>query len=284
MPELGIFSRTFDRPDLASVLDEVAGHGFGLVHFSYRSAGLGALPGDVSSDQCRAVRAELEAHDLRLAGASATFNAIHPDRQRRERETAAACRLIGLAPVLGTSFVSISTGTRDPDDLWRGHPANGEPEAWRDLGQTLDRLLVAARAAGVSLGIEPEQGNVISSAPLARRLLDERHDEHLRIILDAANLLSLATVDRQGAILADAFDLLGPEIATIHAKDLAKDIGPHGSVAAGLGWLDYPTFFGLIARHGIEAPVIIHEVAEADVDRARGFVMAQGQDAGLTWT
>jgi sugar phosphate isomerase/epimerase len=279
VPELGIFSRTFDRPDLASVLDQVESHRFGLVHFSYASAGLGALPSDVSADQCRALRSQFVARNLRLAGASATFNTIHPDRQRRERETAAACQLIGLAPALGTSFVSISTGTRDPDDMWRGHVGNREPEAWRDLCATLGRLLVAARAAGVTLGVEPEQNNVVSSARLARRLLDEFHDEHLGIILDAANLLTLATADQQRDILAEAFDLLGPDIATVHAKDL----GPVGSVAAGLGLLDYPTLFELIARHGIEAPVIIHEVQEADVDRAREFVTAQGRDAGLQW-
>ena len=280
MPELGIFSRTFERPELGSVLDQVEGHRFGLLHFSYKSAGLGPLPGDVSAEQCLAVRSQIVARNLRLAGVSATFNAIHPDRERRERETAAACHLIGLAPVLGTSFVSISTGTRDPGDMWRGHAANAEPEAWRDLGETLGRLLVAARAAGVTLGVEPEQNNVISSAPLARRLLDQFHDEHLGIILDAANLLTLASAEHQRDILAEAFDLLGPDVAAVHAKDL----GAEGSVAAGLGLLDYPIFFELIARHGIAAPVIIHQVMEADVDRARQFVMAQGRKAGFKWT
>lgn len=268
--DLGIFSRTFARPSLGAVLDAVAAHGFDLVHFNFRSAGMAVLPTGLTEDRCLWVRAEAQARGLRLAGVSATFNAIHPDRARRERETTLCCELIALAPALGTSFVSLSTGTRDSEDMWRGHPANDEPAAWNDLRYTLARLLEAARGANVTLGIEPEHNNVISSAHRARRILDEFHDEHLRIIFDAVNLLTPETTERQEAILGEAFDLLAPDIVVVHAKDLAAG----GDVAAGRGLLDYDVYFRLLAQHAIATPVIIHEVAEDDVDRTRGFVLA----------
>lgn len=268
-PDLGIFSRTFHRPALGAVLDAVAEDGFDLLHFSWRSAGLEALPADLTPERCSEVRRAVESRGLRLAGVSATFNVIHPDRARRQRETALACQVIGLAPALGTTFVSLSTGTRDPDDMWRAHPANAEPSAWSDLRYTLAVLLETAREAGVTLGIEPEHHNVVSSAHRARRLLDEFQDDHLRIILDAANLLTPATASQQQRILSEAFDLLGSDIAVIHAKDLA----PTGDVAAGRGLLDYGVYFDLVVRRGIEAPVIIHEVEEDDVSRAREFVL-----------
>jgi sugar phosphate isomerase/epimerase len=275
--ELGIFTRTFERPTLGGVLDAVVESGFPLVHFNFRSVGLPALPERLSSAQCAAVRREVEARGLRMAGVSATFNAIHPDYERRSRETEVAQQVILRAPDLGTRLVSLSTGTRDPDDMWRGSPANDEPSAWDDLRYTLARLLDAARRADVILGIEPEHNNVVSSARRARELLDEFHDEHLRIIFDAANLLTPETAGRQRPILAEAFDLLAPDSVVIHAKDLAAG----GDVAAGRGLLDYVLYFELVAQHSLTAPVVIHEVAEDDVGRARDFVLARAAAAGL---
>ena len=275
--ELGIFSRTFEGPDLGAVLDKVTAHRFELVHLSLRSAGLPALPEDLDAGRCAAIRSELESRHVRLAGVSGTFNAIHPDRARRDHETTLACRLIGFAPALGTTLVTLSTGTRDPNDMWRGHPANDEPSAWSDLRYTLSRLLEAAQSAGVALGIEPEHNNVVSSAHRARRLLDEFHDEHLRIILDPANLLAPGTAHRQQNVLTEAFELLADEVAVFHAKDFTTG----GDTAAGRGLLDYALYFELMARFGREIPVIIHEVAEDDVDRARDYVRAKARDADV---
>jgi len=275
--DLGIFTRTFARPELAACLDAVVGYGFGLAHLSLRSAGLAALPAGLPPDTLGVIRMEVERHGLRLAGVSGTFNAIHPDAARRERETALACDLIAHAKDLGTSFVSLSTGTRDPDDMWRGHPGNAEPSAWSDLRATLEPLLESANAADVTLGIEPEHNNVVSSAHLARRLLDEVRDEHLRIILDAANLMTVETADQQDAILAEAFDLLSPDIAVIHAKDFTEQ----GDTAAGRGLLNYQRYFELVIEHEVIAPVVIHEVEEDDVARARDFVLAQAEAVGL---
>lgn len=276
-PELGIFSRTFDRPTLPSVLDAVRRQHLGLVHFNFKSAGRAALPSGLSRADCEGVRALVSSAGLRLCGVSGTFNAIHPDRSRRQRETDLARELIGMAPTLGTSLVTLCTGTRDADDMWRWHPENDSPAAWSDLQETLGYLLEAARQADVMLGIEPEHNNVVSSAARARALLDEFQDPHLRVVLDGANLLTAETAERQREVLAEAFELLGPDIAVIHAKDFNDD----GDVAAGRGLLDFEWYFGLVVKHRIAAPIVIHEVDEADVGRAVDFVVRQASAAGL---
>jgi len=59
---------------------------------------------------------------------------IHPDlRQRRDGNCAAAHARGLLCFGLGTSVITLSTGTRDPQNMWRRHPDNDTPEAWRDL-------------------------------------------------------------------------------------------------------------------------------------------------------
>ena len=98
---------------------------------------------------------------------------------------------VGLVPRLGAGVVTLCTGTRDPDNMWRAHSGNTDPSAWSDLRRSLDPLLEAAREAGIRLGVEPELANVVRDARTARRLLDEVGlDAPIGIILDPANLLA----------------------------------------------------------------------------------------------
>ncbi len=267
--EVGIFAKTFRRPTLGEVLDAAKASGFRALHFNFVCAGLSPLPDGLDEATCHAIREGFARRDLVMVGVSATYNAIHPDAEHRAIGTARARRIIELCPALGTELATLCTGTRDPDDMWRAHPANEDPAAWRDLLSTLEPLLEAAEAASVWLGIEPEAANVVSSAARARSLLDEVGSERLRIVLDPANLVTAETIDRQGEILAQALDLLAPSLIQAHAKDVAED----GHVAAGLGSLDYDLYLRLLTRHGVEVPMIMHELAEDDVERARAFVI-----------
>jgi sugar phosphate isomerase/epimerase len=266
--EVGIFAKTFTRPTLGEVLDAAQAAGFRALHFNFVCAGLSPLPEVLDEATCHAIGEEFERRDLVMVGVSATYNMIHPDAERRAAETARAQRIIELCPALGTELATLCTGTRDPDDMWRFHPANEDPDAWRDLLATLGLLLEVAGSASVSLGIEPETANVVSSAARARYLLDEMGSERLRIVLDPANLLTAGTADRQEEILTEAFDLFTPNLIQVHAKDVVEG----GHVAAGLGLLDYDLYFRLLSRHDVKVPMIMHELAEEDVERAHAFV------------
>ena len=47
--------------------------------------------------------------------------------------------------------MTLCTGTRDPEDQWRAHPGNNEPEAWRDLLEAMQSALaIAERTASIS--------------------------------------------------------------------------------------------------------------------------------------
>jgi sugar phosphate isomerase/epimerase len=267
--QIGIFSRTFRRDSLEGVLDAVAGHNLGAIHFNLACAGLDPLPEDLGEDDCLRIRNAFDRRGLVMVGLSGTFNAIDPDLGARRAMTRRCARLIERAPALGADLVTLCTGSRDAVDKWRWHEGNARPDAWRDLCETLDQLLPAAEAAGVMLGIEPEQGNIIRSAPLARRLLDEVRSRALRIVMDGANLLHEENLPRMAEVLTEAFDLLGPDIVSVHAKDYTGD---KVQQAAGTGMLDYETYLRLVARRGYTGPIILHNLDESQVDGCVAFV------------
>lgn len=274
-PRLGIFARTFRRDSPAEVAEAVAGAGFGLAHWNFAAIGLPTLAEGITPEQFTDVRDALATAGLTIPSVSATFNAIHPDADLRGRQTAQAVRLIGLAPLLGADVVTLCTGTRDPENMWRAHPGNADPTAWADLRRTLDPLLDAARDAGVRLGVEPEHANVIRDAPAAARLLGELGDDApVGIVLDPANLLTPETIAEQDAIIGTAIRLLGPRIIGAQAKDVVAS----GYSAAGAGLMDYPAMFAQLATVA-PVPVIVQDADEHDAARVRADLVRWWSEA-----
>ncbi len=257
---LGVFARSYPVGPPATVAAAVATDGFDTVQLNLSALGRPTLSEDLTPEQAGTIGAAFTAAGVSIWGLSATFNAIHPDPARRERETAAAVALIRTVRHFGAAVATICTGTRDAADMWRAHPDNTTPAAWTDLRRTLDALLEAAGAGNIRIGIEPEAGNVVIDAKAARRLLDEVGDPRLRIVLDPANLVTPDALDRQRGILDEAFDLLGPETICVQAKDVATD----GHTIAGQGGLDYDHIFSRVA--GLPGvPVVIQDATPAEL-------------------
>jgi len=277
--ELGIFARIFTRPTAEEVAAAVAGAGFGLVQLNLSCIGAPTIPPVGAAVDFAGIRSAFEAQGVRIWGLSCTYNLVHPDLAQRAEYTARAEWLIGRAPELGAEVVTLCSGTRDAEDMWRAHPDNSSPEAWADLRAGLDELLPAAEGAGVRLGIEPEPGNIVSDAGRASDLLAELgHDARfIGIVLDPANLVTPATAFDQDRILRHAFGALGAETVCLHAKDV---VATGAYAAAGLGQLDYDLVFELHAALPVPVPVIIQDSAEADVARTRRFLLssATGQE------
>ena len=258
---LGIFARTFRRSSAAEVAAEVARAGYALGHWNFAAVGLPTLAADLPDAAFADVRAAFDAVRIGIPSISATYNVIGPDTDRRSTETAQAAQLIRRAgSLLGAEAVTLCTGTRDSENMWRAHPDNATPEAWHDLRATLDVLMDAASDGGVVLGIEPEPGNVVRDAPTAARLLDELGDgAPVGIIFDPANLLTPETAGQQTEILTEAVDLLGPRIVGVQLKDF--DL------------LSSRLVFRLL-EHVAPVPLIVQDVAEADAGHVRLALLA----------
>jgi hypothetical protein len=54
-----------------------------------------------------------------VAAVSGTFNMIDPVRERRDAGMRRLDQLAGACALLGTGIITLCTGTRDPDDMWR---------------------------------------------------------------------------------------------------------------------------------------------------------------------
>ena len=232
-------------------------------------AGGPSLPAEIPPAVAERVRAAVDARGLTMCAVSGTYNMAHPDPAVRSAGRARLAVLIAAAPALGTRVVTLCTGSRDPDDMWRAHPDNGTDEAWKDSLEQIAAALTIAERHDVVLAFEPEHNNVAGDAAAGRRLLDELRSAHLRVVIDAANLIRPGELAQQHETLHEAFELLGDALVLAHAKDVRDD----GTVvAAGRGGLDYALYARLLRDAGFDGPVVLHGLPEEQVPAAAAFL------------
>lgn len=267
-------ARTFVRSTLAETLEAVESHGIHFVQFDFTCAGLPEMPEHIDRRLCDEIRKEADMRGLTIAAVSGTYNMIHPDPKRRRDGLS---RLRGLASNcdrLGTSVITLCTGTRDPHNMWRRHPDNDSPEAWQDLLVSMRVALQIAEEHDVELAFEPEVSNVVDSARKGRRLIDQMQSPNLKVVMDPANLFHKGELTRMREIVDEAFVLLGDFIAIGHAKDLDHD-GEAGHLAAGKGLLDYAQYLSWISKLDFSVPLILHGLSETEVDECVAFLQGK---------
>lgn len=279
---IGVFAKTFSRSSQEGVFDAVAGHGLRETQFNMSVAGLPSMPDEIDPTLADRVREAAADRNIAVVAVSGTFNMIHPDPKVRWDGLRRLGVLAGACERLGTSTVTLCTGTRDPEDMWRRHPDNATPEAWLDLLSTMQEALETAEGHGVTLALEPEIGNVVDSAEKGRRLLDEMRSPRLKVVMDAANLFDAEDparrLSRSEQILDEAFELLGEDIVIVHAKDVRAS---GEVVAAGKGDLDYGLYLKHLSEAGYGGPLVMHGLAEEEVEGSLAFLRGKLAEVGI---
>ncbi len=267
--QLGIFAKAFARPTVEEVFDAVRAHGLSCVQFNLSCAGVPSLPDVIAPSLITRIREAAQSRDIEIAAVSGTYNMIHPDQEvqqrglRRLRTLAAACQ------GLGTAIITLCTGTRDPVDMWHWHPENASPQSWSDLLHAMEAALRIAEEEQVTLAFEPERANVVNTASHGQALLAAMQSPRLKVVIDPANLIVPGDERPMYQVMDEAFDLLGEHIVIAHAKDRGAD---DSFRAAGEGILDYDYYLRLLQGIGFAGPLIIHGLAEAQVDAALQFI------------
>lgn len=269
--QIGILLSTFVRPPLEARLDATKASGIACVQLSLDCAGISAMPDEIPPELAGRIRRETSARGIAIGSLQGTFNMSHPDAEFRESGLRRLRVLAGLAKELSVPRIHLCSGTRDRVSMWRRHPDNDLPSAWKDMVVSMREAADIGRQSGVIVAFEPEVNNVVDSAAKARRLLDEIGSPHLKVTMDAANLFHAGELPRMNEILDEAFALVGKDVVMAHAKDLDHD-GDAGHKAAGEGKLDYDRYISLLHKYGFAGPIFLHGLSEAQVPGCVAFL------------
>ncbi|WP_457151418.1 sugar phosphate isomerase/epimerase family protein [Mesorhizobium sp. P5_C1] len=266
---LGIFAKTFPGAEPAAVLAAVRHAGYETTQFNLACAGLPSMPDAVPADAIAAIRAAAQSSGVSLAALSGTYNMAHPDKAVRDDGLKRLAVVIEAAAALGIPLVTLCTGSRNAADQWAYHPDNADPAAWSDMATEMAKALALAEAAGVDLGIEPEQANIVTSAKDATTLIAEMGSKRLKIVLDPANLFEHATPGEARTIVAAAIGEAAGHIAMAHAKDRYGD-GRFAS--AGQGIVDFPDFIARLKAVGFDGALVTHGLSAGEAPGVAAFL------------
>lgn len=271
---LGIFSKTFTRGNFEEVFDAVKNNGLYQMQFNMTCAGMPTLPDYIDTGLADRIRNESINRRLTIAAISGTYNMIHPNQEVRKLGLKRLEVLAGACSRIGTTIITLCTGTRDGTSMWKKHPENNSADAWHDLCISMSRALQIAEERRITLAIEPEISNVVDNAAKARRLLDDMQSPFLKIVMDGANLFHPGEANHMIDVLDRAFDILGNDIVIAHAKDLASD-EETSFVAVGQGILDYTAYLKHLRDCNFQGALILHGLSESQVPESVSFIREQ---------
>jgi sugar phosphate isomerase/epimerase len=272
---LGIFTKTFPRSTLEENLDAVVASGLLSVQYNLVCAGLPSLPDAVDPAVAKHIQAAVFERGITMTAVSGTFNIIDQDKEELARNMTRLDVLAGSCRSIGTSVITLCTGTRDPENMWRHHPENTTSEAWLGMCRSMEKVAEIAERHSVDVGIEPEMNNVVSDARKARQVMDEIGSPRIKVILDGANLITAENNHRMEDVFKEAMDLLGADIVMSHAKDVIVEGSEVRHVAPGTGQLDYEAYIDVLSRAPIQAPLILHGLDEEQVPDAVAMIRKQ---------
>jgi len=273
MATLGLLSPEFPASSLSENLQAMSATGATSVQFDLVCAVGTTFPAELTDEEIAAIRDGFASHRLELSALSGTYNMIDPNPLKRQAGSKDLDRLISVAPRLGTKVVTLCTGSRDPQSMWRRHPDNDTPAAWTDLLSSVEQVIQTAEKYDIALGVETEVGNTVNTVRKTRQLLDTISSPHLKVIMDGANIFQKGELPNMRAKLDEAFDLLGADIVLAHAKDLDRD-GEAGHVPAGLGKLDYPYYLHKLQECRYDGAIILHALKPEQALERLAFVRA----------
>lgn len=272
----GICTTDFTKRPMNSLFSQIADMGYECVQFAFPSVsecpfiedGSIEIPPEVPFALADMVSASAKEHGLSIVSINGTFNMAHPDREVRAEGTRRLKWLINAAEYMKVPYITICTGSRSTESLWKRHEDNDTPEAWNDTRETLIPCVRHAEEHGVSLLIETEASNTVRTARKARKMLDEIASPALKIVLDPANLFlpGAARADNVKNVLTEAVELLKDDIVLAHGKDIKEGPGIE-FCAAGKGIVDFALLRRLLGDN--DADMVLHGIYdESDMERA----------------
>ena len=262
--ELGMYSIELQRESIESLFEAIRSYGFTHTQFDFLSVCDEEMPQTIDSALCERISRAAAANGVEIVSVNGTFNMIHPDPVVRADGLSRFEELAKHMHELNCRFVTLCTGSRNLDSMWRGHPENQSDSAWEDLLVTMRAALDIAERYDLVLGLETEPNNVMNTAELCRKLIEAfDNTPRLQVIMDIANLFrpGMAHPENVRPTMRHAFDLLGDRVYLAHGKDIMESDSVRPTFA-GNGIVDFTYFKELLEEIQYPGCLLLHGLHE----------------------
>lgn len=199
------------------------------------------------------------------------LNLANPNPEQLKKAMNRYMAHVRFASWLGCGVVGTETGA--PNETYSYVPECHGEEALQTFIGNLRPIVKYAEQRGVVMAIEPVWRHIVYNPGRARRVLDEIGSPNLQIILDPVNLLDISNYQDQEAIVEEAIEVLGPDVAMVHLKDYMPTEGKLEAMACGLGRMQYGTVLKFIKERKPCIHVTLENTTPENNRQARDHIL-----------
>ncbi len=280
--EIGVCTTDFERMPADELFEKVHAMGFSCVQLAFATVseclfvpdGACEIPFSLPDGAAERITSAAARHAVRVACVNGTFNMAHPDPAVRQDCIVKFRGFAKAVKSIGCGTVSLCTGTRNAEYLWRAHPDNLSDAAWADMAEVCRALIQVAEAEDLTLLVEQEASNVVCTPERARKLMDDMGSDRLKMIMDPANLFHAGEAKPENArgIIGHAFDVFGADVRLAHGKDILAGPGLD-FCGAGEGIVDFGYLLERLKGAGYAGDMVLHGIkSEQKMPQARAFM------------
>lgn len=214
---------------------------------------------------------------LQIAVLGCYINLIHPDLNEREKQLKRFKEHIRFARDIGCGIVGTETGSVIPTLGYTEDNFGEQP--FLDVVQSVKELVQEAEKFGVIVGIEGGINHPLHTPQRMKRLLEAIPSQHLQVIYDPANFISLANYQNQAEVIEEAMALFGERIVILHAKDFIIKDGQIEMVPVGTGQLQYDVVLQAIKKQKPYLNILLENTKEPYISASIAFLQEQYDNA-----
>ena len=177
-----------------------------------------------------------------------------------------------FACMMGAGVVGTETPLAQSDQL-NIH----DPEALALFLRCVEPLVRCAEEEGAILAIEPVACHIVNTPQRMEQLLDALNSDHVRVILDAVNLLTRDNYAQADAIVDEAIRRFGDRVSVLHMKDFTvdPDTWMTKACACGTGLMRYGRLLAFARAKGL--PMTLENTAPDNAEAARLLLEKQAE-------
>lgn len=172
-----------------------------------------------------------------------------------------------FACMMGAGVVGTETPLAQSDQL-NIH----DPEALALFLRCVEPLVRCAEEEGAILAIEPVACHIVNTPQRMEQVLDALKSDHVRVILDAVNLLTRDNHADAQAIVDEAIRRFGDRVSVLHMKDYTVDPDAYmtKACACGTGLMGYERLLEFAGEK--QLPMTLENTTPANAEAARLFL------------
>ena len=240
------------------------------------------------TDRVKAIQESFAAENVVIAEVGAWRNILDPNPAKRSSNLSFVKERLALAEAVGARCCVDIAGSFNPTVWFGPNPKNLSAEFFDATVENCRHIIDEIKPKRTQFTIEMMPWAVPDSPESYLKLIRAVDRKAFAVHLDVCNIInSPARFYHNGQVISECFRLLGPHIASCHAKDLRWEIELNVhfvEVQPGLGEIDYRAYLTELAKLPHKPPLMLEHLKKAEeYQAAKEYIWKVGKELNVNF-